>query len=100
MYYESIFVKYKHDIKETWKTISEVLCKSNKTKSAFDEIIANGKNIHDHKEIADRFNNIFVNVGPTLASKITSNNSKPYISYLTGTNNAMFRFELTDTDKF
>ena len=99
MYYESIFVKYKHDIKKTWKTISEVLCKSNKTKSAFDEIIADGKNIQDHKEIADRFNNFFVNVGPNLASKITSNNSKPYISYLTGTNNAMFRFELTDTDK-
>ena len=68
MYYESTFAKYKHAIKKTWKTISEVLSKSNKTKSAFDEIIADGKNMQDHKEIADHFNIFFVNVGPKLAS--------------------------------
>ena len=69
-----------------WHHCNEV----KQTKSAFDEIIADGKNIQDHQEIADRFNTFFVIVGPNLASKLHQ---------ITQNLNAMFRFELTDTEK-
>ena len=41
----------------------------------------NNKQVTDPKEIADNFNNFFVNIGPNLANTIYTQNKNP-ISYL------------------
>ena len=53
----------KNNIKKTWKTIDETLNRR-KNKSKFpSEFIVNNRSIADHKEIADRFNILFSNIG-------------------------------------
>ena len=86
-YYHATFVKYKHDIKNNWRTISDILCKSSKKNSSIKEISLDGNLIKDYKLIADNFNEFFVNIGPNLANK------KPYSSYLNKIITSSFHFE-------
>lgn len=75
-YYHTTFEKYKHDIKNTWRTISDILCKSSKKNSSIKEISLDGNLIKDYKLIADNFNEVFVNIGPYLANKIDTATKK------------------------
>lgn len=97
-YYNSLFDKYKHDVRNTWKSISEVLHKANRQKKSIEKIIHDGRCITDTKEIADSFNNFFVNIGPSLAAKIATTNKKPYTSYLTRVIHSSFHFKSVDED--
>ena len=97
-YYNATFQKYKNDIKNTRKTISEVLCKSHKHRPSFDKILVGNRAITDKIEIAKHFNEFFVNIGPNLASEIITENKRPYSTYLRETTNAMFKFNLVDVD--
>ena len=54
--------------------------------------------ITDKTEIAKHFNEFFVNIGPSLASEIITENKRPYSTYLRETTNAMFKFNLVDVD--
>ena len=58
-------------MKDTWKTINNVLQKANQNKHP-SRIKLNDDVIDDHKLIADAFNDYFVNIGPNLAQKGTS----------------------------
>ena len=58
-----------------WETLNELLNKPRKnTKLAKTFIDSNSSNIiKDPDEIANKFNNFFINVGPNLAKKIECN---------------------------
>ena len=58
-YYHETFEKQKYDISNTWKTISQLLCKSSKAKKSIREIKIEGQIISDTKTICDNFNNFF-----------------------------------------
>lgn len=68
-YYDKSFENNKNNIKGTWNILNSII--RNKTKSNYiDHIIDNNKIIKDRNEVAEGFNNFFVNVGPNLAREI------------------------------
>ena len=69
-YYSGKFDESKNNIKLTWKTINELLNKTKRKSKLPTSFSDNEKKIDAPKEIADKFNDYFVNVGPSLAKKI------------------------------
>ena len=92
-YYET-FEKHKHDIKNTWKTISEILCKSSKINNPIKEIRTVNLLISNMSDICNRFNNFFVNIGPNLASAISPSSNVRYTSFLKKIVHSSFHFDL------
>jgi exonuclease III len=66
------FEDTKSDIKRTWKNINTLLNNKSKNHSFPSQFHHNGNTISNPKEIADSFNDYFVNAAPNLASKIPS----------------------------
>ena len=81
-YYDKIFSQHKSDIKKTWQTISEIICKSNTKRRTLDKIIVNSKVVNDRTEICNKFNHFFANIGPKLANQIKSASDKTYDTFL------------------
>ena len=54
-HYNQLFNKYAGDIKMTWKTISEMICKSNNKRNELDKIIVGSQVIVDKTEIMTFF---------------------------------------------
>lgn len=98
LYYTEAFEKHKQDLKTTWKLISEIITKSSNKRPAFDKIILNGKIYTDKIDIANQFNNFFINVGPNLANKINTLGKPHYMNYLSRNVNEIFRFSLQSPD--
>jgi hypothetical protein len=69
-YYHKKFEQSKNDIKETWKTIKSLLNKTNTAQQT--QFLHKNKVITDKFEIANGFNDYFVNIGPELSTKIQS----------------------------
>jgi len=80
-YYEEKFMEATDDMKKTWKIIKNIISR-NKQNSLTESFVDNGKTITDKNAIVQKFNDFFVNTGPTLASKIqpTNTNHKEYLS--------------------
>ena len=71
------------NIKNTWGVINEIISKSVKTKS-FPDIFKDGQHeLNDGREIANRFNAFFTNVGPDQSRNIRYNGNKTHQTYLT-----------------
>ena len=97
-YYNSIFNKYKSDIKQTWKHINQMLNR-NSSKSDFPKyFLENGKMITDDTEIANCFNNFFLNVGPDLSNKIKAPKNQSYKNFLSNQISSNFAFEPVTVD--
>ena len=91
-------MKYESDIKNTWKTISEIICKSN-TKKNPEKLLIDGTYILNKQEIVNKFNEYFVGIGPKLANNIPNINNKSYADFLRPQIDSVFHFELlTDDD--
>ena len=83
-YYEEKFMEATDDMKKTWKMIKKNIISRNKQNSATESFVDNGKIISDKNAIVQKFNDFFVNIGPTLASKIQSTNTNRSRAYLCG----------------
>ena len=68
-------------MKETWKTLNNVLGRNKKSKLPDFFKDTDGNKITDSNEIADNFNDFFTNIGTKLADKITPPDSN-YVSPL------------------
>ena len=75
------FDKYKNDIKNTWKTISGIICKS-KPNTYPDFFIENDRKLYDEKIIANKFNSYSTDIGPNLAERISTTSDKDFTSFL------------------
>ena len=62
MYYKDHFEKRKGNIKLTWKGINDLLGKSNKDSEFPSHLIHNGKIAKDDADIAESFNDFFINM--------------------------------------
>ena len=76
-----LLVKYSNDMKKSWRIITNIINKNQKpqTQSRFkigDNLITPDKDI-----ICNKFNDFFVNIGPTLAKSIPRVNKSPF-SYM------------------
>lgn len=99
-YYTNELQSAQSSMRDTWKILKSII--SNDNKSQFPSFFTVGPRVvSDIKDIANGFNNYFINVGQTLASKIPATNTT-YSEYL-GTNinsnfflNPIVEKELTD----
>ena len=72
IYYKNLIEQNKTNLTKTWRIIKEVINK-HKSGRQIKQFMHNGEIITNKTEIATCFNNFFVNIGPSLASKITGN---------------------------
>ena len=63
----------KHNPKQAWKTINNLLGRQNK-QAVVNELVIEGEILANPEDIAEGFNNYFSNIGPNLASKIGTSN--------------------------
>lgn len=96
-YYHSQFTKYKNNLKTTWKIIGNLIKRKNKNQMSPTRIIQGGRTFTNQNEIAEMFNNYFVNVGPNLAKKFPdiTQNSTQYINF--SSPNSFFLNPVTET---
>ena len=96
--YHNEFNKYKNDIRKTWDTLKEIINKK-AFKSDFPScFVHEGIEITGTKNIADKFNEYFTEIGPKLAKSINTANKAPFNSYLTTPCPAAFNFAYTNPD--
>merc|ERR1711942_86367 len=91
-YYNSLFTKFKDDIKKTWDTIKSVMKKTKNKENIPECLIIDGKEIKDNITIAEKFNDFFIDVGPKFAAQINSEGKKPFTSYLSKNIEHTFNF--------
>ena len=93
-YYESLFTKFKDDIRNTWKTINDLLHRIKKKKS-FPLFFKDEENnmITDKTIIANKFNSFFAGIGPKLANNISAPRNKNFKNYLTNRYTVKFHFQ-------
>ena len=93
IHYAHLFDLYKTNMRKTWETIKQLLNKNYKQFEFPSTFKINGVHISDKKEIAQQFNNFFVNIGGKLAETILpKHQSKPFDSYLKDRCNSTFNF--------
>ena len=69
-YFETCFNKFKSDIKNTLKTINEIICKD-KTKKTLPTYLKEAESIIvDEVNIANKCNALLTEIGPNLASNV------------------------------
>ena len=76
-YWASYFDQSKNDMKKTWKGIRQIVNIKNPSISNTNQINLNGTNLTDPTQIANAFNNFFVNVGPNTGRSIPISFKKP-----------------------
>lgn len=81
-YYKLQFQSCTANIKKTWQVIKNILNKS-KGPALVDSFKSNGNIISDKREVANKFNEYFANIGPSLAKKIPKNTIS-HSSFLNG----------------
>ena len=97
-YYHNEFLKHKHNIKNTWLTINNLLCRQKRKTHFPNEIKINSVSITDQNSIANEFNNYFTSVGLTLSNRIPQT-QKSYQDYLTKMIYSKFSFSPTNRDE-
>ena len=75
-HYEKILEENQGNLKKSWRILKEVINKKKSTMSC-SKFFINNKLSSDKNKIADSFNNFFINIGPTLAQDIPSDNREP-----------------------
>ena len=98
MYYQKQFDLCKSDIRKTWSKINEVISKNKKMPEFPQYLLDKDKILTDEKDIANCFNDFFVNIGPTLSKSIRVPSNKSYKNYLTDRIACSFEFKLVSKD--
>ena len=91
-YYETVLLKYKHDIKNTWIVIKELLNRE-KSIDCFPEFVMVGeRKLTDQQEIVNAFNDYFIGQGRDPLS--SDNQDRSYTDYLENPCANDYQFEL------
>ena len=96
LYYTRTFAIYKNNMKQTWTIIKDTLQRKSKCEIHIQFSIGN-RMLTDSDEIANEFNNYFVNIGRLLLERITSpRTNEEYIIYRP---NVSFKFLPVSEDR-
>ena len=91
LYFETCFNQFKFDIKNTWKTINEILSKSKNNKSFPTYFKESNSIMTDKLEILNKFNAFFkTNIGNHLANNIKYKGFHDHSYYLNKKVNSVF----------
>ena len=69
-YYQNYFQKHSKNVKKTWDGIKSIVTLKSKDKTTPNSLMVNENVIINNNCIAEIFNDVFVNIGSNLASKI------------------------------
>ena len=97
-YYGKEFEKHKCDSKKTWCTIKNLINKKTSKNEFPSYFLIENKKETNTKFIADKFNEFFTNIGPSLAEKIKSDSAISYKAYLKQHITSSFKFSLVSSD--
>ena len=97
-YYQVLITENKSSMRKTWNIIKNVISKNKHSKLTTEFKISDSKTITDKKEISNRFNNYFVNVGLSLANKIPTT-AKNYRDFLPPNNTQSMYIEPVTSDE-
>ena len=93
-YYGREFEKHKNDSRKTWCTIKNVINKNKSSKEFPSYFLINNIKETNNNIIADKFNQFFTNIGPSLAKKIKTDSPASYNSFMTQNILSSFHFSL------
>ena len=77
-HYSKLMEEHKSNLKKSWNILKEVINKK-KSNVSYSRFMVNDKITTNKETIANSFNSFFVNVGPSLADKIPSDDRSPTI---------------------
>ena len=95
LYFEITFQKFKYDIRNTWKTLNDILSR-NKTKDPLPSKLRghiNASYITNTLYIANTLNNFFSSIGRNLAQNINYTGDKNHRYYLKTNHKKRFKFK-------
>ena len=95
MFYARTFLLYKNDMRKTWGVINDTL-QSNRRSKGQSEFIFGNRIIRDSDEIANYFNDYFINISRTLSQQIQPVHS--FDHYLNGNVTSKFQFHSVSQD--
>ena len=95
MFYARTFLLYKNDMRKTWGVINDTL-QSNRRSRGQSEFIFGNRIISDSDEIANHFNDYFINISRTLSQQIQPVHS--FDHYLNGNVTSKFQFHSASQD--
>jgi hypothetical protein len=75
-YYTNKLLEVKDNVAKTWKVMNEMIGRG-PARNTITQIKSNDSIIDEPEEIANKFNEFFVNVGPDLAKEIPPSNKRP-----------------------
>ena len=94
-YYSEKLLQFQGDAKKTWRIMKKVIGKSKFIYSNLPRKIVINKNvIFEEKQIANVFNNFFINIGPKLADDIPTS-TRSFKSYVQNTNETIKEEQIT-----
>ena len=96
LFLESTFNRYKFDIRNTWKTINEILSGNHKTTCFPNALSINGNETTNQLHIATEFNVFFTNIGLNLSNHIAYSGEKDCEYYLKDNINCKFALNKVD----
>ena len=96
-YFKLFFDKNRNNTTLIWKGIWQLITLKSKSKAHPNIVKVKGKDITNPIEIANAFNNFFINIGPNL-SKTILDSSKPFKNFLK--NSSLNSFLLKATSEF
>ena len=97
-YYNGEFNKHKSDMRKMWNNISEIICKSKNKPNGVKAILSGGSILTQSVDMANKFNNFFINIGPSLSKDIRLDRNHNYEKYLNRHIFTSFHFELVNNN--
>ena len=98
-HFNGLIKMYKHNIKDTWKVLNSVIRGVANPSKIPETFMENNIEVRDKKDIADGFNNFFINVGPLLAEQIQKPPNIEVEDYMPVPNqNTMFLDPVTEVE--
>ena len=88
-YFETLFEKYKKDVKMTWNTINTILKPNKNSKyKSIKKILYKNQTLTENIDIANAFNDFFCNIGKEITKKYSSKNfnSSDHMKYFNDVN--------------
>ena len=93
-----LLLLYKNNISRTWQVMKELINKKKQNATAPDYFEINGRHITNKKEIANAFNNFYVNIGPSISRSTPSSDVSPLAYMGPRLNNTIFINNATETE--
>ena len=97
-YYFNQFNSIQNNIRKTWTAINNIINKTRNTNDFPNEFIINDRIVTNKSEIANEFNNFFINTGSELSDELDTPINKSHKDYLFNPTEKSFNFEPIDTN--